>query len=357
MYHRGGHQAWTPPPNFAMVEAGIYRSAYPTLTSVPYLKYIGIKTVVLLSIELLPGPVARALACTDHTTRAVETSEGISTSKGESYTADPIHVVCTADLTAWMNEYSWSKDDFAESDVCHALDFALQTSFQPVLFTCPTGDIQTSVVIGCMRRHQGWTVAAAIAECELFVHLSTCVRPSVLRFIERWDLNEQPLQEASIARRRCELLLQNSQPEQFPRMRSKGIPHVPVDSGSDNDDTVARNGNQTGRKGSAQNSSRPYWDTHWDGASSFKGKAGEDAAVSVSASAVTETLAPWYTASLARRTAYAEEILAARAKRTLSSKKDRLPEPHERYFGVRNPPALDERSTFTKESVVEEDDE
>ncbi|RNF11545.1 hypothetical protein TraAM80_00878 [Trypanosoma rangeli] len=357
MYHRGGHQAWTPPPNFAMVEAGIYRSAYPTLASVPYLKYIGIKTVVLLSIELLPGPVARALASTDHTTRAAGTSEGISTSKREADTADPIRVVCTADLTAWMNEYSWSKDDFAESDVCHALDFALQTGFQPVLFTCPTGDIQTSVVIGCMRRHQGWTVAAAIAECELFVHLSTCVRPSVLRFIERWDLKEQSLQETSIASRRRELLLQKCQPEQFSRTRSKGIPHVSIDSGSDNDDITARNGNQTWRKGSPQNSSTPYRENHGDGVSSFKGKAGEDATVSVSASAVTEAMAPWYTASLARRAAYAEEIIAARAKRTLSSNKDRLPEPHERYFGVRNPPALDERSTFTKESVVEEDDE
>ncbi|RNF13015.1 uncharacterized protein Tco025E_06338 [Trypanosoma conorhini] len=357
MYHRGGHQAWTPPPNFAMVEAGIYRSAYPTLASVPYLKYIGIKTVVLLSIELLPAPVARALASTEHATRAAGNSEGSAASKRDTDTSVPIRVVRTADLTEWMNEYSWAKDDFAESDVRRALDFALQTDFQPVLFTCPTGDIQTSLVIGCMRRYQGWTVAAALTECELFVNVSKCVRPSVLRFIERWDLNEQPLQEASIASRKRELFLRECQQEQFQRRRCKELLHVPTDSGSDNDDIVTRNGNQTGRKGSPQSYSAPCRENHWGRVSSCKEKGGEDAALSAPASTITVALAPWYTAGLARRAAYAEEILAARAKRASTPKEGRLPEPHERYFGVRNPPALDERSTFTKESVVEEDDD
>ncbi|EKG04740.1 hypothetical protein TCSYLVIO_004199 [Trypanosoma cruzi] len=354
MYSRAGHQAWTPPPNFAMVEAGVYRSAYPTLASVPYLKHIGIKTVVLLSIELLPASVARALASTETTTRATGNSEGNPTFKRETSTTDSICVVCTADLTEWMNEYSWTKGDFAESDVRHALNFAFETDFQPVLFTCPTGDIQTSVVIGCMRRYQGWTLAAVLAECELFVNVSTCVRPSVMSFIERWDVHEHPLREAAIASWKRELLLQESQQEHFQRRNFRGLMYGSIDSG--NDDVITSNDKKTGGEGGVENYPTHNGDNVAERGSSHARKGGEGAAVSSSASAVTVALPPWYTAGLARRTAYAEEILAARAK-ALSSSEDRMAEPHERYFGVRNPPALDERSTFTKESVVEEDDD
>ncbi|KEG12987.1 hypothetical protein DQ04_01281020 [Trypanosoma grayi] len=355
MYHRAGNQTWTPPPNFAMVEAGIYRSAYPTLAAVPYLKHIGIKTVVLLSIELLPGPVAQALSSTSPTVRTAASTDAPRAWKEDAHAAPPIRVVYIADLTEWMNEYSWSRDDFAVSDVQHALDFALQTDFQPVLFACPTGEMQTSVVVGCMRRYQGWTVAAALAECQLFVNVSKRVRSSVMSFIERWDLGERPVRETDIASRKRELLLRERQHEHYQRRRRKGATHTTTDTDSENEDAMSRDSAaKAGRRGIPESTSAHREDSATGKRSVHTVKISEDG-VSGSASPAPVLLAPWYIATLARREALADAIRAARAK--VRGPRDPLPEPHVRYFGVRNPPALDERSTFTKESVVEEDDD
>ncbi|ORC88391.1 uncharacterized protein TM35_000172630 [Trypanosoma theileri] len=355
MYQRAVHQAWTPPPNFAMVETGVYRSAYPTLVSVPYLKHIGIKTVVLLSIELLPAPVTRALASTDF----MSTADGLRTRKDEGHTVAPIRVVCTADLTGWMDEYSWAKDDFCVSDVQHALDFALQRDFQPVLFTCPTGELQTSVVVGCMRRYQGWTIAAALAECEMFVNISRSVRPSIMSFIEHWDLNEQPVLESDIARRKHELLMRERQHDHHHHNRRKGCSssNTVTDSDSDNDYTVQSSTVSTSKKSYGDETSSLQQDDSFSTTgkpSSFSSKGGKNDGVS-NFSPAAILFAPWYTAALERRETRASEIISARSK--LRKPQDPLPIPYERYFGVLNPPSLDERSTFTKESVVEEDDD
>ncbi|KAH9578615.1 Atypical dual-specificity phosphatase Siw14-like [Trypanosoma melophagium] len=342
MYQRAVHQTWTPPPNFAMVETGVYRSAYPTLVSVPYLKHIGIKTVVLLSIELLPAAVTRALASTD----AVPIADGLRGKKDEGHTVAPIRVVCTADLTGWMNEYSWAKDDFCVSDVQHALDFALQRDFQPVLFTCPTGELQTSVVVGCMRRYQGWTIAAALAECEMFVNISRSVRPSIMSFIEHWDLNEQPVMESDIARRKHELLMRERQHDHHHHHhhRRKGYSsyNAVTDSDSENEDIISHG---TNLGSSSSRGDKPL---------SISSKGCKSDGVST-LSHVAVLFASWYTKALERCEARAKAIIAARSKRR--KPQDPLPIPHERYFGVLNPPSLDERSTFTKESVVEEDDD
>lgn len=361
MYQRAGTHVWTPPPNFSMVEKGIYRSAYPTLSCVPYLRHIGIKTVVLLSVELLPGPVARALSGAEYITGSVQVEErgggggsGHACKTDENTTVSPIRVFCTADLKEWLYEYPQSMDDFSVCGVRSALDFALQTEVQPVLFTCPTGELQTSVVIGCMRRYQGWTLAATLAECELFVNVSRSVRQSIMVFIEKWDINAHPVWETGVAVRMRELLLRERQHDHHGRRRNFVL-HSATDSESEMDDAITWTvNNKEWESGTFEEHLEPHDRTTTD-RPRFLSKGSDETPVFTS-SKLTIALAPWYTAALARRAAFAEELIAAR-KRFCDAEKDKLPDPHKRYFGVLNPPALDERSSFTKESIVEDDDD
>ncbi|KAG8347609.1 hypothetical protein TRVL_01555 [Trypanosoma vivax] len=337
-----------------MVEKGIYRSAYPTLASVPYLRHIGIRTVVLLSIELLPGPVARALAGIETTNATHEAP----VRHGDSGRGRPICVVCTSDLTEWMNEYVCSKDDFSVSGVQYALDFALQTDLQPVLFTCPTGEIQTNVVVGCMRRYQGWSVAAALSECQLFVDITRSVRAEIMNFIEQWNPEEHPVRDADIASRRRELMLCGHQLDYCKKWGQRNTTLSAYNSDSDAEDYFPLASNKATTRGSpddegaAPTPQRGRAIAHQPQSSGVTNDGGAMGASTSSHEAV--VLAPWYTATLARRAAVANAIALSRLR--IRGPTDPLPEPHERYFGVLNPPALDERSTFTKESIVEDVD-
>lgn len=355
---RSQQPLWTPPPNFSQVETGIYRSAYPTLASVPFLHHIGIKTIVLLSIEFLPVPVVRAISEGDVVAGTTSVSDDVHAWKDNECIKWPIRIVSTADLSEWMNEYVCAKDDFAVSSVQRALDFALQPDFQPVLFTCPTGELQTSVIVGCMRRHQGWSLAAVLAECELFVNVTGGVRQSVMNFIEQWDPDEHPVREEDIAKRKRELLLRDPSLSYSVKRHRRTVTHSASDPDSEYDDPLAMGTSRLGQKGTTGNSAgmglslSPYKNSGFDKSTLSSTRVGGDELGLSHSSHVVIKLASWYTAAMKRRAAAAEAIVAARAK--VRAPSDPLPEPHERYFGVLNPPALDERSTFTKKSIVQD---
>nr|CCC95940.1 unnamed protein product [Trypanosoma congolense IL3000] len=364
MHQRVGHHKplWTPPPNFAQVETGIYRSAYPTLGSVPFLRHIGIKTIVLLSIELLPGPVVKAISGEEASGGSTAVSLGTDGWMEDECMKCPMRVVCTADLSEWMNEYLCEKDEFSVSGVQRALDFALQVDFQPVLFTCPTGELQTSVVIGCMRRHQGWTLAAAMAECDLFVNVTGRVRQSVMSFIEHWDPEEHPIREEDIAERKRQLLLHDRPLSYSVRRHRKVVPHSASDPDSDNDEGLALGAPKVGQRGASRHSVAGQVPLGQQRGSVFdrsfasvaRGSSVVEDGNIFSPSHVVEMMAPWYTNAVERRAALAEAILEAKKK--VHKPHDPLPDPHVRYFGVLNPPAVDERTTFTKKSIVEDVD-
>eukprot|EP00796_Vickermania_ingenoplastis_P013310 gene13310-9147_t len=164
--------AFSVPPHFAMVEKGIYRSAYPDERHIPWLRHIGIKTVVLLSVEVLPSPVRTALL-----------------HDGSGTPDDPqrINVINVSNLDSWAADPLSSGNDFSQADVLRALELAVRLEYHPLLLACPTGELQTSVVVGCLRRHEYRCFASILAECEAFLSPRCALRPSLVAFIASWN--------------------------------------------------------------------------------------------------------------------------------------------------------------------------
>lgn len=165
-----GYATFSIPRHFALVEKGVYRSAYPEEQHVAWLRHIGIKTLVLLSIELLPASVERLLL--------VPESEGV--------VAQRLNIINVASLESWVSDPMGAGNDFSQADVERALALAVRVEYHPLLFACPTGELQTSVVMGCLRRYQRRTLSSILGECEMFLSKRCSLRSSVISFIESW---------------------------------------------------------------------------------------------------------------------------------------------------------------------------
>lgn len=202
-----GHTS-CPPLNFSLVERGVYRSAYPTEANIGYLRSIGIRTVALLSIETLPQPVRKTLLEGNHLPTGRDLPpDGARLAPVAAPNAASIRVIEIASLPSWRDDCLNGGDDFSQKDVQRALDIAVDTQWHPVLFCDPTGELQTSVVIGCMRRYQSWALASIFSECELFANVCRSIRASVMRFIEMWHPDDYPISEADIRYRNSEWYL------------------------------------------------------------------------------------------------------------------------------------------------------
>lgn len=249
--------AYVPPANFSAITTDIYRSAYPVEANVPYLHHIGIRTVVLLSIEALPTAVMKALKEPHGASNGPASDRGRegagAGSAGNGQTAPPtpaegtpfavrtkqrhpgesafagaadaaeLLVVEVADMSSWRTDCLNSNDEFSQKDVTRALDFAVDVQWHPVLFCCPTGELQTSVVTGCMRRYQGWCLASIFGECELFANLQQDLRPSLMSFIEAWQPEEYPFSMTGIIQRNREWVKDRVQQSQQQRRKQRRL--------------------------------------------------------------------------------------------------------------------------------------
>ncbi|KAG5470501.1 hypothetical protein LSCM1_01745 [Leishmania martiniquensis] len=407
-----------PPSNFAMVEDGIYRSAYPTEANVLYLRHIGITHIVLLSIEQLPGPVKRLLG-----------SEVTGRAASSCLTRGPIRIMDIVDMHTWCMDGSNSGDDFSRRDVTRALDFAVDRRWHPVLFSCPLGELQTNVLIGCMRRYQHWALSSIFSECELYKTVCHSLRQSILLFIESWDPADHPISAVNVQYRNREMMARErlrAQKERR-RLRCAGLAadgsrnrtnrlgsvedtadeeeEEAIPSGtSDMLEKNSQDGKHSSTVSSLQRAQSEVSVASTPPAMDLKVLGPDAALISTSGqrppmmvrraaaarirelqeqqlhnqASASETVehasyaqveeskvagvmwAEWYLEAL--RVA---EDLKARTCRSLTLRYGtldeplgaELPPPHVLYANARNPPALDARSTFTKESIVEEDDD
>ncbi|KAG5495403.1 hypothetical protein GH5_03064 [Leishmania sp. Ghana 2012 LV757] len=417
---KGGGAVLVPPLNFAMVEDGIYRSAYPTEANVLYLRHIGITHIVLLSIEQLPGPVKRLLG-----------SEVTGKAASSCLTRGPIRIIDAVDMHTWCVDGTNSGDDFSRRDVTRALDFAVDRRWHPVLFSCPLGELQTNVLIGCMRRYQHWALSTIFSECELYKTVCRTLRQSILLFIESWDPADHPISAVDMQYRNREMMMRERLRAQKERRRRRRAGASASSEGSRNracglgsvEETAEEEEEEAMPSGTSDLFDKNSLDgKHSSTVSSLQCARSElsvastppavdlrvlnpDAAlISTSGqrppmmvrraaaarareqqeqqlknqASVSETeeqasslqigmgkvagvmWAEWYLEALC----VAEE-LKSRAYRlpTMGYGTNdaplgaELPPPHVLYANARNPPALDPRSTFTKESIVEEDDD
>jgi tyrosine-protein phosphatase SIW14 len=174
-----------PPQNFACVDRGIYRSSFPKKKNFPFLKRLGIKTIIFLcpedypssNLEFLESINARLLTC------------GVEGNK-EPATEIPVDVFQRA--------------------LCEVLNEANH----PVLIHCNKGKHRTGCLVGCFRRLQCWSLTAIFEEYKTFA--APKQRFVDQQFIELFDVNTPELRRGyrsyeerkaeAIVRHRCSTL-------------------------------------------------------------------------------------------------------------------------------------------------------
>jgi tyrosine-protein phosphatase OCA1 len=148
----------TPPSLFAIVEDDVYRSAYPSSSHGRFLQGLGLRTVVSLSLEGMPMQARRML-------------EG----QGARYVA--------------LGAAGWAtKNNFDQDLLIQALQLVLNADNHPVLLMCATGELQTTAVVGALRKLQGWCLASIDGEAQAFQSSAiSSHHTATLEAIERFD--------------------------------------------------------------------------------------------------------------------------------------------------------------------------
>lgn len=148
-----------PPESFGIVESGVYRSNLPVPLNFPFIKQLNLRTVLLLSQEL--------------PTRVVT----------QFFDENDISVVHLGLKVYRPVEASWKP--CAEELVKDALERTLRRSAHPLLI-CDTSGIHTvGVLVGCLRKLQGWNLNAIVNEYRSYAGSKT--RYVNEQFIELFD--------------------------------------------------------------------------------------------------------------------------------------------------------------------------
>jgi tyrosine-protein phosphatase SIW14 len=148
------------PENFAVVEAGVYRSSFPRTKNITFLKRLSLKTIISLVPE--DYPVAMAEFYEKCGTRLI--SYGLEGNKA------PFKEINHADVKLVL------------------LDI-LNESNRPLLIHCNKGKHRTGSVVGCLRKLRGWGLSAIFNEYLLYATPKTRLEDQ--QFIESFNEQEE----------------------------------------------------------------------------------------------------------------------------------------------------------------------
>ncbi|CAM8891619.1 unnamed protein product [Rhodiola kirilowii] len=146
-----------PPPNFAKVEDGIYRSALPSELNFTFLETLGLRSIIYLCEE--PYPEENLEFIRSRNIRLFQF--GTEGTKECSATA----------LT---------------SSVIEALRVLINVRNHPVLIHCKRGKHRTGCLVACLRKLQNWCLPAIFEEYK--VYTGEKARVGDLKFIEAFDV-------------------------------------------------------------------------------------------------------------------------------------------------------------------------
>ncbi|KAJ9461904.1 putative tyrosine-protein phosphatase [Diplonema papillatum] len=149
-----------PPPKFAAVEDGIYRSGMPRAANIAHLETLRLKTVLLLSSEPFELPVSDFF-------------------KSKGIRVEPIG------KDSWQPTTTWP--GVSEDMIKRALQRLFDERSYPMLVCCATGIHMTGVLISCLRRAQRWAVSIILEEYRAFAEPHH--RTSDMHFIEQFDID------------------------------------------------------------------------------------------------------------------------------------------------------------------------
>jgi tyrosine-protein phosphatase SIW14 len=147
-----------PPVNFSLVSPGVYRSGFPTRHNLGFLQNLGLRTIITLEAQQHPSEVRSWM---DH------------------------HNISLLQYTMSTNKEPFVVTDPAQ--IRRALRTLLNPEAHPVLVHSLRGQARVSVVIGCLRKLQRWSLSAIFDEYRLFTRATAALLD--LQVIELFDVD------------------------------------------------------------------------------------------------------------------------------------------------------------------------
>lgn len=145
------------PENFTMVEPGVYRSSFPRSKNIPFLKTLGLKSVVSLVPEEYPAKMV------------------------EFYEEHGISLLCHG-----LEGNKWPFKGIDEFDLHKTIEAILNPVNRPLLIHCNKGKHRTGTVIGCLRKIRGWSLTCIFQEYLFYASPKTRLEDQ--RMIEMFEL-------------------------------------------------------------------------------------------------------------------------------------------------------------------------
>ncbi|KAK9727876.1 tyrosine-protein phosphatase siw14 [Basidiobolus ranarum] len=145
-----------PPLNFAMVAPGVYRSGYPNRKNHPFLKKLGLKSIIYLSPE--------------------------------DYSEEQLQFVKENEIQVFHYKIDGNKEPFQEinqADISNALVELLDVRNHPMLIHCNKGKHRIGCLVGCLRKLQNWSMTSIFDEYCRFA--GTKIRIADQEFIEMFS--------------------------------------------------------------------------------------------------------------------------------------------------------------------------
>lgn len=152
-------EALMPPDNFNMVSNHVYRSSFPKKKHFPFLKKLGLKSVLTLILEEYPEQNMKFLK--ENEIKFMQF--GIAGNK-EPFVQIP------------------------EDKISRALAEILDRRNHPILIHCNKGKHRTGCLVGCLRKLQHWSHTSIFDEYRRFSHPKS--RSMDQQFIELYDTRQ-----------------------------------------------------------------------------------------------------------------------------------------------------------------------
>ena len=147
------------PENFAMVESGVYRSAFPRSKNILFLSSLNLKSVVALIPEDYPAHMV------------------------EFYKKNDIKLIKFG-----LDGNKWPFKQIDEFDFRSVLREIMNPLNRPLLIHCNKGKHRTGTVVGCIRKIREWSFSSIVGEYLMFAAPKTRLEDQ--RYIESFDVED-----------------------------------------------------------------------------------------------------------------------------------------------------------------------
>ena len=156
-----------PPENFALVERGLYRGAFPKPKNFPFLRTLGLRTILSLKLE-----------------------------KTNEYPAANTAFNHEHGIQLLMFGMPGNKEPFVdipEDGIAAALAAVLDPRCHPMYVHCNKGKHRTGCLVGCLRKVQHWALSSVFDE--YIRHSSPKQRQMDQQFIELFRIEVPEIAE------------------------------------------------------------------------------------------------------------------------------------------------------------------